>query len=151
MVAIDHYASAGFALELLSASKYHKQHLVGSYFHTEVLPALHAGQCRFYLTSENIPTAMVTWAWLSEDVEKDIHTSGRALKYDEWNCGDRLFFNDWITPYNNIKEVLKDMTHNLFPHEIATSLRRRPDGSVRRINRWVGVEKAKDLRVEQTA
>lgn len=30
------------------------------------------------------------------------------------------------------------MTHAVFPDEIATSLRRRPDGSVRRINRWTG-------------
>ena len=138
MVNIDYYASAGFALELLAQSKYHKQYKLGDYFRTEILPALWARQARFYLTEDGIPTAMITWAWLNQDVEKDIHETGRALTRNEWNCGDRLFFNDWITPYSNIREVVYDMTHNIFPNEIATSLRRNQDGSVRRINRWTG-------------
>ena len=85
-----------------------------------------------------MPTAMVTWAWLNGDVERDVHETGRALSHEEWNCGKRLFFNDWITPYNNIREVLHDMTHNIFPDEAATSLRRNSDGTVRRVNRWTG-------------
>ena len=82
---------------------------------------------------------MVTWAWLSRDVEADVLATGRALDRDEWKCGDRLFFNDWITPYDNTREVLHDMTHNVFPGAVATSLRRNPDGTVRRVNRWTGV------------
>ncbi len=139
MVKIDYFASVGYALELLAQSKYHRQFKLGDYFRVEVLPALWCGQTRFYLTNESLPTAMVTWAWLSEDVERDAHATGRALTKDEWNCGDRLFFNDWITPYDNIREVLHDMTHNIFPDEVATSLRRNADGSVRRVNRWTGV------------
>ncbi len=57
---------------------------------------------------------------------------------DEWNCGDVLFFNHWITPYGNICEVLHEMTHNVFPDEVAASIRRNPDGSVRRMNRGAG-------------
>ena len=139
MVNMDYYASTGFALELLAQSPYHKQHEVGDYFRTEILPALWVNQARFYLTEEGIPTAMVTWAWLNDDVQKEVHATGRALTREEWKCGDRLFFNDWITPYNNIREVLHDMTHNIFPDHVATSLRRNQDGSVRRINRWTGV------------
>ena len=139
MVNVDHYASVGFALELLAKSEYHRQYKLGDYFRVEILPALWCGQCRFYLTPEGIPTAMVTWAWLSEPVEKNIHSSGRALTQDEWNCGSRLFFNDWITPYGNIKEVAHEMTHSIFPNEVATSLRRNADGTVRRVNRWTGI------------
>ncbi len=139
MVTLDYYASVGYALELLAQSEYHRQFKLGDYFRVEVLPALWCGQTRFYLTSEGIPTAMVTWAWLSEEVERNVHATGHALNEDEWNCGKRLFFNDWITPYGNIREVVHDMTHNIFPDEVATSLRRNPDGSVRRINRWTGV------------
>ncbi|WP_404405724.1 toxin-activating lysine-acyltransferase [Pelagibacterium halotolerans] len=139
MVNIDYYASVGYALELLAQSRYHKQHALGEYLRVEILPALWAKQARFYVTDTGIPTAMVTWAWLSEAVERDVHATGRALAHDEWNCGDRLFFNDWITPYDNIREVLHDMTHTIFPDEVATSLRRNADGSVRRINRWTGV------------
>jgi len=139
MVNIDYYAANGYALELLARSDYHKQQPLGNYFRTEILPALWTNQVRFYVTPEGLPTAMVTWGWLSAEVEADVHATGRALSRDEWNCGDRLFFNDWITPYDNIREVLHDMTRNIFPNEVATSLRRNPDGSVRRINRWTGV------------
>ncbi|MBB5724014.1 cytolysin-activating lysine-acyltransferase [Loktanella ponticola] len=147
MVNLDYYASTGFALELLAQSRYHKQHHFGDYFRTEILPALWRNQARFYLTDDGVPTAMVTWAWLNEDVEKDLHATGRSLDGEEWNCGDRLFFNDWVTPYNNIREVVYDMAHNIFPDQTATSLRRNQDGSVRRINRWTGAT----LRCDQEA
>lgn len=136
---LDYYASTGFALELLTQSLYHKQHKLGDYFRTEILPALWVNQAQFYLTEEGIPTAMVTWAWLNESVEKDVHATGRALKREEWKCGDRLFFNDWVTPYNNIRDVMHDMTHNVFPDEVATSLKRNQDSTVRRICRWTGI------------
>ena len=139
MVNLDYYASTGLALELLAKSPYHQQHKLGDYFRTEILPALWTNQVRFYVTKDFVPTAMVTWAWLNGDVERDVHETGRALFHEEWNCGKRLFCNDWITPYNNIREVLHDMTHNIFPDEAATSLRRNSDGTVRRINRWTGV------------
>lgn len=139
MVNIDYYASVGYALELLAQSEYHRQFKLGAYFRVEILPALWCGQTRFYLTKEGIPTAMVTWACLSPEVERDVHQTGRALTEEEWNCGERLFFNDWISPYENIREVLHDMKHNIFPNEVATSLRRNPDGTVRRVNRWTGV------------
>lgn len=139
MVNIDYYASVGYALELLAQSEYHRQFQLGDYFRVEILPALWCGQARFYLTPEGSPTAMVTWAWLSEDVERDVHATGRALREFEWTSGDRHFFNDWITPYGNIREVMHDISHNVFPDTVASSLRRNPDGTVRRINRWTGV------------
>lgn len=136
MVSIDYYTSAGYALELLALSKYHQQFELGNYFCTEILPPLFSNQARFYVTSEGLPTGMVTWAWLSEDIERDVHLTGRALGHEEWSRGDRLFFNDWITPYGNTREAVYDMTYNLFPNHVATSLRRRHDGSVHSISRW---------------
>ena len=139
MVNLDEYASAGYALELLAKSSYHKQHPVGDYFRTEILPALWVNQARFYLTEEGIPTAMVTWAWLNKEVEKDVHETGQALSHDEWQCGDRVFINDLIAPYDNSREVIKDIKNNVFANHKATSLRRNTDGSVRRVNQWIGV------------
>ena len=149
MVDLDYYASSGFALELLAKSEYHKCHKLGDYFRTEVLPAIWANQIRFYVNDSFVPTAMITWAWLSKDIEKNVHASGRALTQDEWQCGDRLFFNDWITPYNNTRDVLRDMTHNVFPDEIATSLRRNSDRSVRRVNRWTGINQRRSFKVKE--
>ncbi|MBM7068644.1 toxin-activating lysine-acyltransferase [Actibacterium sp. 188UL27-1] len=139
MVRIDPYTSCGYAIELLALSQYHRQFRLKSYLEREVFPALRAEQVRFYCADDGRPTAMVSWAWLSEPVEHEVHRTGRALSANEWRCGDRLFFNDCITPFGNVREVLRDMTHNVFPENAATSLRRNQDGSVRRINHWTGV------------
>jgi cytolysin-activating lysine-acyltransferase len=82
---------------------------------------------------------MVTWAWLSEPVERDVLATGRALARDEWQSGEHLFCNDWITPFGNMREVAHDFMHNIFPNSVASSIRRNPDGTVRRVNRWTGV------------
>lgn len=136
---IDYCTSIGFALELLATSAYHKQLKARSYICSQILPALRVNQIRFYLTDQGIPTALVTWALLSEEVERELHTSGRSLTGKEWNCGPRLYFNDCIAPYGNYRVVSHDLVHNVFPDvKIASSLRRNADGTVRRINRWVG-------------
>lgn len=138
-ISVDLYAGLGYTVELLAQSEYHRRFGLGDYLHVEILPALRQRQARFYLTPEGVPTALVTWAWLSDTVEREVHATGRALLPEEWRCGDRLFCNDWITPYGNIREVVHDMTYDVFPNEFATSLRRNLDGTVRRINRWTGV------------
>ena len=143
MVRIDYYASIGYALELLAQSEYHRTRNLGNYFRAEVLPALRCGQTRFHITDECVPTAMVTWAWLSEEVEREVHDTGRALLRSEWQCGDQLFINDWIAPYGNIRALTHDIGNNVFPDDTATSLRRNPDGSVRRVCRWIGSRRRK--------
>lgn len=143
MVRIDLYAGVGYALELLARSEYHMTRRLGDYFRTEILPALRCGQSRFHVTEDCVPTALVTWAWLSKEVETDVHATGRALFHDEWMCGDRLFINDWIAPYGNIRALTHDIGNNVFPNDVATSLRRNPDGSVRRVNRWIGANRRK--------
>ena len=49
-----------------------------------------------------------------------------------------LFFNDWITEPKAFRAAMTHMTEGKSPDEIASSLRRNPDGSVRRVNKWVG-------------
>jgi cytolysin-activating lysine-acyltransferase len=137
MMTIGPYEGIGYALELLAKSDYHRQHRLGAYLRVEILPPLLHGQARFYLTEDGIPTALVTWAWLSAEVEQDVHATGRALTRQEWRCGDRLFFNDGIAPHGNVRDLLHDMQHSLFPEAThATSLRRNPDGSIRRVHHW---------------
>lgn len=143
MVKIDYYAGVGYALELLAQSEYHGSRKLGDYFQAEILPALRFGQSRFHVTDDCVPTALVTWAWLSKEVETDVHATGRALFHDEWKCGDRLFINDWIAPYGNIRALTHDIGNNVFPDDTATSLRRNPDGSVRRVCRWIGSNRRK--------
>ena len=139
MVNIDYYTSMAFALELLSKSSYHHAQNLGSYLHTEIAPTIWLNQIHFYVTEHEIPTAFVTWAWLSKSIEQEIHDSGRAIAQHEWNSGSELFINDLVAPYENARAVINDIKGNLFANYTATSLRRNPDGTVRKINRWKGV------------
>ncbi|MYG25465.1 MAG: toxin-activating lysine-acyltransferase [Boseongicola sp. SB0677_bin_26] len=143
MAIVDLYAGVGYALELLARSEYHRTRKLGDYFRAEILPALWCGQFRFHVTDKWVPTAMVTWAWLSREVEREVHATGRALLQNEWKCGNRLFINDWIAPYGNIRALTHDIGNNVFPDDVATSLRRNPDGSVRRVCRWIGSHRRK--------
>ena len=134
---IDHYAAIGYALEILAASGYQRRFPLDRYIAVEILPPLRCRQVRFYLTESGIPTAMVTWAWLSEDVEREVHETGRALQHDEWNCGHRLFINDLIAPYGGTRQVVRDLRGRVFPElEHGSIIRRNPDGSLRRVGRF---------------
>jgi len=81
---IDYYTSIGFSLALLAESTYHRRYPVGNYFKTQILPALWAKQIKIY-APEDAPKALVTWAWLSEAVEKDVHMTGRSLTHEEFS------------------------------------------------------------------
>jgi len=134
---IDHYAAIGYALEILAASGYQRRFPLDRYIGVEILPPLRCRQVRFYLTEAGIPTAMVTWAWISETIEREIHETGRALQHDEWDCGDRLFINDLIAPYGGTRQVVRDLRDRVFPElDHGSIIRRNPDGSLRRVGRF---------------
>lgn len=138
MMAIDVYASAGYVLELLARSPYHRPFPFRRYFEVEILPPLQSSQARFYLTPGGIPTGFVSWAFLDEATLDEILSTGRALRAGEWACGENLFFNDFIAPYGTLPEIIKDLKTNMFPGRRATSIRRHSDGSIRSVKRWRG-------------
>ena len=134
---LDFYTQLGFAVDLLSQSKYHRDRQFGPYLRNEILPAISQGQARFFVSSSNLPVALVTWAWLDDATLADLHETGRCLGLDEWRSGEHLFFNDWIAPYGTTRDIFREFCDRVFPEvNEASSLRRNPDGSVRRINRW---------------
>ncbi len=146
MMVIDHYTAIGFALELLALSPYHRQYPVDGYFHVEIMPPIALGQARFYLRHDGGPAALVTWAWLSAETECAVLKSGRALNADEWNCGNGLFFNDWIAPYGNTRAIAQDIRTNVFRDiKTAASIRRRQDGGIRKPNRWLGLPETMEV------
>ena len=133
----DALTALGMAIAQLATSSYHQQFKLSHYLPVEILPPLCINQTRSYVTQAGEPSAMVTWAWLSQDVEQQIHKTGCSLEDGEWASGHLLFFNDWISPYSNMRKVYLDMKRNIFPHVTnASSLRRKINGGVRKINHW---------------
>lgn len=134
----DALTALGMAIQQLATSPYHRKFKLSYYLPIEILPPLMAKQVQCYVGLDGKPLGLVTWAWLSKPVQKDLHCSGRALETVEWSEGSSLFCNDWITEAKAFRAAVAHMTESKFPDEIASSLRRYPDGSVRRVNKWVG-------------
>ncbi|QPH53883.1 toxin-activating lysine-acyltransferase [Pontivivens ytuae] len=110
----------GYALELLARSQGHRSFPLGFYVRRHILPAFDHGQTRFFFDGSGMPRALVTWACLSEEVEWESQQTLRPLEFDEWNCGDRIVFNDWIVPYGNLEQVVADITTILAPESMAS-------------------------------
>jgi cytolysin-activating lysine-acyltransferase len=79
----------------------------------------------------------MTWAILAEDTERRLINDPEVLFHlSEWNEGDRLWIMDFVLLDGKFKNVLKE-AHQLFPgFTEAKSLRRRVDGSVRKVTTW---------------
>ena len=134
----DAFAAIGLAVHHLSQSTYHRNFKLSYYLPVEILPAIKTGQLETFVLEDGTPVGLVTWARLSKSSEKDIFATGRALRECEWRSGTRLFFNDWITERSAFRRIVRELSSNVFPHDIASSLRRNQNGTVRRINRWRG-------------
>ncbi|APX11356.1 toxin-activating lysine-acyltransferase [Tateyamaria omphalii] len=138
MVTTDVYRAIGVAERLLAQSDYHRVLPLASYMEVEIIPPVMAGQFKIYNDEDGMPEGMVTWAWINETVEAGLHQTGRSLRADEWQSGDRLFFNDWLSPETGMRRMLRDMTTHRFPDHVASAIRHNPDGTVRKINRFIG-------------
>ena len=140
----DVLTALGIAVHQLAGSPYHRQFPLSAYLPVEILPPVEGGQIRCYADTSGSPLGVVTWAWLSNDAVPDVHATGRSLASEEWSSGNNLFFNDWITHKTAFRPAMNEMCNHLFADCIATSLRRNQDGSVRRVNRWIGATALKE-------
>lgn len=135
---VDRFAAAGMALELFASSPLHRRFRPARYFPLHVMPALELGQARVYLDRAGQAAAFMTWAWLSDAVEAELHRSGRAPAREDWASGDRAFVHDWVALPRGTQVVVRDLKYGLFRDHVVTGIRRRADGSVRKIGRWIG-------------
>ena len=122
----------------LSTSSYHRQFKLSYYLPVEILPSFKAEQLRCYLDSDGKPVGLTTWAWLSEKQKRDIHETGRVLRSEEWVGGVHPFVNDWISEPAAFRAIMTEKRDIIFPNRVVSSLRHKSDGSVRRVNKWVG-------------
>lgn len=100
-------------------------------------PAILLNQIHFFYDLGGNLTGYMTWALLAEDTElRLIHDPEVLFHLSEWNEGDRLWVMDLVLIDGNIQNVLKE-AFSLFPtFSLAKSLRRRDDGTVRKVTTW---------------
>lgn len=50
---------------------------------------------------DDVPRAVITWAWLNADAERR-YVMGELLEPEDWRSGDRLWLLDIIAPYRGL-------------------------------------------------
>src|SRR2546426_9170112 len=59
--------------------------------------------------------AFVSWALLTEEVEKRVQSGAWRLQPADWRSGDRLWVVDLVAPHGGLDAVLMDLRENVFP------------------------------------
>ncbi len=100
-------------------------------------PAILLGQIHFFRDRADKVIGYMTWALLAEDTEQRLlHDPEVLFHLSEWNEGDRLWIMDFVLLDGRMKTILKE-ARQLFPgFNQAKSLRRREDGSIRKVTTW---------------
>ena len=89
-----------------------------------------------------------SWAFLSDEVQDAFKSGSRKLQSEDWKIGNNIWVIDAIAPNKEIGFVGRWLRSHLVPYsqQLGTNrcnwLRRRPDGSVRKI----GLVIANDIR-----
>lgn len=131
---LDFYGRLGIATLLLEKSPYHSQWALYDADIELVLP-LYLNQCKFYFNSQQNPVAFVTWSNITNSTKKKLINGGQ-MALEDWNNGPLLLFNDFVAPFGHAQEIVKDLRNLDWPCDIAFSLRRAKDGSVKKVNYW---------------
>lgn len=111
-----------------------------------LVPALMCGQCKIYFSQSGNPSAFVTWAFLNNEdheqmlangSEPNLFENGPNPDISKWTTGKNLWFMDAVALDGNIMAITRELRKTHFPdHEIANSIRRNPDGTIRKCNMW---------------
>jgi cytolysin-activating lysine-acyltransferase len=92
----------------------------------------------FFDAATHAPVGYVTWALLSDDVERRwLNDPSTLLHCSEWNEGDRLWIMDFVAPFGHASDIARHLRrHGFAGHDRARSVRRDADGNVARICTW---------------
>lgn len=131
----DFYSCLGMASDVLCKSKYSEYPI--ACIALWVRPAIQHHQIYFFYDGLGQVCGYLTWAWLTEDVEAQfVNDPNVLLHLSEWNEGDRFWILDFLLQTGDIGHRIRE-AFSLFPDiEIGKSLRRREDGSVKKITTW---------------
>lgn len=124
----DRYNLIGQITSLLLASELHRKYLIndiGAVF----LPAIHLNQFRIYRNREGDPVGLITWAYMSKEIEAKYLSGKYTLKLEDWHSGNEGWVIDFLAPFGHTKSIIKDLRENVFPGQKGKAVRVRADGS----------------------
>lgn len=133
---------------LMAHAPYHSQWNLFD-FEREIAPPIALKQYRLYHTDQGEPTGFVSWAFISSDVKQALITRARPMQLDDWKSGEIVLIYDLIAPFGHCTHIVNDLRSHQFANDESISIRRNLDGSVRKINQWVGRNRAAETRLRK--
>lgn len=119
-------SALGAILLLSTKSPAHKFLFAGD-FEWLIVPAIANKQFILYRNKQGEPISFISWARVSEDVENRLKSGILRLSPNEWNSGDKIYIIDTISPFIDIKNVLKQALSNQFKDKDVNILRPNKD------------------------
>lgn len=132
----DYYRRLGLAAAAMTKSSIYCQYPVAC-LAAWIEPAILLDQIHYFYDRSRNLIGYMTWALLAEDAEfRLLNDIDVVFHLSEWNEGDRLWIMDLVVLDCDIREILNE-AFSLFPaFNEAKSLRRREDGTIRKVTTW---------------
>jgi cytolysin-activating lysine-acyltransferase len=100
-------------------------------------PPVLLDQIQFYYSPAGDAVGYVTWAFLADDVAARLQGDPTVLLHlSEWNEGAQLWIMDLALPPGLLPRAAADLARRFAEVDEAHFLRRRADGSVRKVALW---------------
>lgn len=104
----ERYRLIGEIVTLMTQSPVHKVYRVEDLPLTILIP-IELNQFRIYRNSKGEPMALVTWGMFSKEAEATFLRQTTLLTKGDWRSGDIIYFTDFIVPYGQVKQIVKDL------------------------------------------
>lgn len=102
-----------------------------------VRPAILLEQIHFFYDAAGAYCGYMTWARVAQDVESRLINDPEVLLHvSEWNEGERLWILDFCIFRGNVRGFIAESRKLFGDEEIARSVRRNNDGTVRKVVEW---------------
>jgi cytolysin-activating lysine-acyltransferase len=135
-------AILGQMVWLYSMSDLHRTWPLAS-IHQWLLPAILHKQYRVYLSGGK-PVGLVTWAWMSKEVEEAYVRNVRSLQPKDWKSGDRGWLLDFVAPFGDALRIGADLKNTVFADNVGRYLRVKTGSDTLRISYIHGTRRVKD-------
>lgn len=104
-----------------------------------LLPAISQRQFIIGL-QQGRPVFYVSWSQFDAAAERRyLDNPPIALPQADWNCGERLWFHDWVTPFGHSAQVTRLLQRHFFANRCARALYHRGDERGLRVKTFQGI------------
>ncbi len=130
------YDELGMAVEAMGRSDEYCQYPIACVT-LWIEPAVRHEQIYFFRDAAGQVCGYMTWAWLAEDTERRVlYDPNVLLHISEWNEGERLWILDFLVHTGDVRAWIQEARTLFGEVTQAKSVRRRDDGSVRKVTTW---------------